>query len=393
MNIENDNATEVIIENVKSRFLKLYDTQPSIFTSPGRINLIGEHTDYNHGLVLPAAIDKAIVLAIGKREDQQVNIFSESYQKLHTSTLEKLEPSGILWPDYILGVLVEMQKSGCELNGIDIVFDGNIPLGAGLSSSAALECAAAFALNELFDLKLNSLEIAKIGQAAENNFVGVQCGLMDQFASVFGKAGHLIKLDCESFEFNFIPFNAKNYRVVLFDTGVKHSLASSAYNERRIQCERGVELVRKHHPEVTSLRRVSKQMLDDHVKNVDPLVYDRCSFVVSEIQRLQDGCDDLLNDELESFGKRMYETHDGLRDLYEVSCKELDYLVDHVKADPEVIGARMMGGGFGGCTINLIESDSVDRIVDETTKAYNKDLDRDLKVYFVSIEDGTRQVL
>lgn len=393
MNVENDSATEEIVANVRKRFLALYGTEPHIFTSPGRINLIGEHTDYNNGLVLPAAIDKAIVLAITKREDQQINIFSESYQMRYTCTLQELVRTEMLWPDYILGVIVELQKKGCELKGVDIVFDGNIPLGAGLSSSAALECATAFALNELFEFNLSPLEIAKLGQAAENNFVGVQCGLMDQFASVFGKAGHLIKLDCESFEFNFIPFNAKNYQVVLFDTGVKHSLASSAYNERREQCEYGVELVRKHHPEVDSLRRVNKQMLDDYVKDVDRMVYKRCDFVVSEIQRLQDACQDLLKDDLESFGRRMYETHEGLRDLYEVSCEELDYLVDRVKDRPEVIGSRMMGGGFGGCTINLIASDSVDRIVEETSKAYKKDHDRNLKVYFVSIEDGTRQVL
>ncbi|MFB5946782.1 galactokinase [Albibacterium profundi] len=393
MNVENDSATEEIVANVRKRFLALYGTEPHIFTSPGRINLIGEHTDYNNGLVLPAAIDKAIVLAIAQREDQQINIFSESYQMRYTCTLQELVRTEMLWPDYILGVIVELQKKGCELKGVDIVFDGNIPLGAGLSSSAALECATAFALNELFEFNLSPLEIAKLGQAAENNFVGVQCGLMDQFASVFGKAGHLIKLDCESFEFNFIPFNAKNYQVVLFDTGVKHSLASSAYNERRQQCEYGVELVRKHHPEVDSLRRVNKQMLDDYVKDVDRMVYKRCDFVVSEIQRLQDACQDLLKDDLESFGRRMYETHEGLRDLYEVSCEELDYLVDRVKDRPEVIGSRMMGGGFGGCTINLIASDSVDRIVEETSKAYKKDHDRNLKVYFVSIEDGTRQVL
>ncbi|WP_118194920.1 galactokinase [Albibacterium indicum] len=392
-NIENDNAAEIIIEKVKHRFSELYDTEPSIFTSPGRINLIGEHTDYNQGLVLPAAIDKVIVLAISKREDAQINIFSESYQKLYAGTLENLEPSGILWPDYILGVIVELQKRGCELSGVDIVFDGNIPQGAGLSSSAALECAAAFGINEIFDLKLSSLEIAKIGQAAENNFVGVQCGLMDQFASVFGKSDHLIKLDCESFEFNFIPFNAKNYKVVLFDTGVKHSLASSAYNERRSQCESGVELVQEHHPDVDSLRRVSQQMLDDYVKGVDPVVYNRCAYVVKEIQRLQDACEDLLKGDLETFGKRMYETHEGLRDEYEVSCEELDYLVDRVKAHPEVIGARMMGGGFGGCTINLIQSESVDRVVEETSNAYKRDMDRELKVYFVSIEDGTKRVL
>lgn len=393
MNLENDNATEAIIDHVKGRFLELYGTKPSIFTSPGRINMIGEHTDYNHGLVLPAAIDKAIVLAIGKRTDQEIHIFSESFHKMYKGNLEKLEPSGMLWPDYILGVMSEIKKNGLDLGGVNIVFEGNIPLGAGLSSSAALECASAFALNEIFDLKLSSLEIAKLSQAAENNFVGVKCGLMDQFASVFGKADHLIKLDCESFEFNFIPFNVKNYQVVLFDTGVKHSLASSAYNERREQCERGVEWVRRHYPEVDSLRRVTKQMLDECVKEVDPVVFDRCRYVVSEIQRLQDGCDDLLDGNLESFGHRMYETHDGLRDLYEVSCMELDYLVNYVRAYPEVIGSRMMGGGFGGCTINLIETDSVERIVEKASEAYKKDVGRDLKVYFVSIEDGTRQVL
>lgn len=377
---------------IEEAFQEHFNTKPSLFQSPGRINLIGEHTDYNNGLVLPASIDKYIYLAISERADEEVHIYSQDYQELFVTSLTSLIPSGKLWPDYVLGVIDQMQKGGKQLKGVNIAFGGDIPHGAGLSSSAAIECATAYALNTTFDLGYSSMDLAKIGQAAENQFVGVNCGLMDQFASVFGKENHLIEFDCESFDYKYIPFNVKEYSLVLFDTQVKHSLASSAYNERRQQCEYGVELISQHHPEVKSLRQASPQMLQDYVKPIDGLVYTRCDFVVSEIQRLQDACDDLMHDDFQQFGKRMFETHEGLSKQYEVSCPELDFLVDFVKGFPEVIGARMMGGGFGGCTINLIKTEALDEISNQALRTYKDELGLDMKIYHVKIEDGTRQV-
>jgi len=379
-----------LASEIEKTFQQQFGEQPFVFCAPGRINLIGEHTDYNNGLVLPAAIDKHVVLAIAKRTDNEIHIFSQDYQEMHVSSLTSLSKSENLWPDYINGVIGQMLGDGKELTGVNIAFGGDIPQGAGLSSSAALECATAVALNTVFNLGYTSLQLARIGQAAENQFVGVNCGLMDQFASVFGKAGHLIKLDCESFEHTYIPFNSKDYSVILFDTQVKHSLASSAYNERRRQCEYGVELISKHHPEVTSLRHATPEMLRNYVQPVDKVVYDRCDFVVSEIQRLHDACDDLIAGDFIQFGKRMFETHHGLQHKYEVSCRELDFLVDFVRDYPEVIGSRMMGGGFGGCTINLVKTDALATLSDRASRAYKEALGIDMKVYQVAIVDGAR---
>src|SRR5690606_11341342 len=290
-----------LLSKIEKSFRSRFSHEPSLFSAPGRINLIGEHTDYNDGLVLPAAINKYIHAAISKRDDHEIHLFSDDYDDYFKTSVDSIEPSGKLWPDYILGVVVEIQKMGKVVGGFNMAFGGDIPLGAGLSSSAALESVSAFALNAIFELELSSLQLAKIGQAAENNFVGVNCGLMDQFASIFGKKDHLIRLDCRSLEYETIPFHNQDYQIVLFDTQVKHSLASSAYNDRRRECERGVSLVRMHHPEVTSLREVSLNLLDKYVKAVDPLVYRRCQFVVREIQRLQDACEDLRAGNFESF--------------------------------------------------------------------------------------------
>jgi galactokinase len=378
------------LNKIKNSFSSRFSVEPTLFSAPGRINLIGEHTDYNDGLVLPAAINKYIFAAISKRDDQEIHLFSEDYQEEFNSTVDNIEASGKLWPDYILGVVLEIQKAGNDVGGFNMVFGGDIPLGAGLSSSAALESVTAVGLNAIFDLALSPLQLAKIGQAAENNFVGVNCGLMDQFASIFGKQDHLIRLDCRSLQHEYIPFRMQDYQIVLFDTQVKHSLASSAYNERRRQCERGVALIQEHHPEVTSLRDASMEMLDEYVRPADPLVYQRCHFVVSEIRRLEEACKDLIADDLVSFGRRMYETHEGLKNDYEVSCPELDFLVARARLHPQIIGARMMGGGFGGCTINLVHRDAVDRIASEMLLAYKVQLELDLAVYFVSIVDGAK---
>lgn len=388
-----DTTTAVNLQDaVYEKYQELFDHAPLLVRSPGRVNLIGEHTDYNNGLVLPAAIDKNIVLAIGKRDDQSIHLYSLDQDQAYTTTLDRLERSPLLWPDYILGVAQQLVKRGYALQGFNIVFGGDIPQGAGLSSSAALECATGFALSELFELGVSQLDLALTAQAAENEFVGVKCGLMDQFASVFGQEQRLIKLDCSDFSHEYIPFNNPELRIVLFDTQVKHSLASSAYNERREQCEYGVSLVQKHHPEVKSLRDATLEQLDRYVKPVDEVVYNRCRYVVSEITRLQDGCDDLKRDDFESFGKRMFETHDGLQHLYEVSCEELDILVDLVRDNDAVLGARMMGGGFGGCTINLVKAAEVDRVVKEVTHAYTEKTHKGTQAYIARISAGTARL-
>ena len=376
-------------KSIRNKFKELFGQNPLIVRSPGRINLIGEHLDYNMGFVLPAAINKAIWLGIQKREDQTICIHSIDYNDDFHTSIDAISPSGKLWPDYILGVVKQIQKIHKLSHGFSLVFGGDIPPGAGLSSSAALECAMGFALNELFELNYAKMDLVRIGQAAENEFVGVKCGIMDQFASVFGKKEHLIRLDCRSLEYVYMPFHLKDIKILLFDTRVKHSLADSAYNERREECEKGVSIIGKFHPEVKSLRDASQKMLDTYVKAEDEIVYRRCTYVVSEIKRLLNACEDLEKDDLISFGKRMFETHTGLKDLYEVSCAELDLLVDLVKDNPDVLGARMMGGGFGGCTINLVRAEAASAIIKKVSDTYLSDTGTEMLVYEVGIEDGT----
>lgn len=386
-------TTTSLQDAVHRKYQEHYGATPLLVRSPGRVNLIGEHTDYNQGLVLPAAIDKNIIVAIGKRDDNTIQLYALDQQQSYHIDLEALERSPLLWPDYILGVVQQLKQQGHHLAGFNLVFGGDIPQGAGLSSSAALECATAFALNELFGLGIPRLDIALTAQAAENEFVGVKCGLMDQFASVFGREQRLIKLDCADFSYEYIPFNSPDLRIVLFDTQVKHSLASSAYNERREQCEQGVAWVQQHQPHVKSLRDATIQQLDEYVKPKDATVYNRCHYVVSEIKRLQDGCEDLKKDDFVTFGKRMFETHDGLQHLYEVSCDELDILVDLVRGNDAVLGARMMGGGFGGCTINLVKVDQVQGVIDTVVTAYKEKTGRIAQAYIANISAGTDAIL
>lgn len=363
-----------------------------VVRSPGRVNLIGEHTDYNQGWVLPAAIDKNVVAAVGKRHDNTINLYAVDQGQAHVAKLEALERSPLHWPNYILGVVQQLVNTHRKIQGFNLVFSGDIPQGAGLSSSAALECATAFALNELFGLGIRKLDIARTAQAAENEFVGVKCGLMDQFASVFGQPDQLIKLDCADFSYEYIPFTNPGLQLLLFDTQVKHSLASSAYNERREQCEYGVSLIRKHHPEIKSLRDVTHAQLNSYVEPVDHVVYNRCHYVLSEFDRLQTGCKDLKKGDFGSFGKHMFASHDGLQHLYEVSCDELDVLVAIARNNPAVLGARMMGGGFGGCTINLVQASQAQQVIDQVTATYHKKTGNNVQVYLTNISAGTECV-
>jgi galactokinase len=365
-----------------------FDAAPLLVRAAGRINLIGEHTDYNNGFVLPAAIDKAIHLGIVKRNDRQLRFHALDLDDHYSGSLDALQPSPQHWPNYLLGVVEQLRQRGYPIQGFECAFGGNIPQGAGLSSSAALECAVLFALDHLFELHISRLDMARFAQAAENNFVGVRCGIMDQFASLFGKRQHLIKLDCATLEHAYIPFRFDDISLVLLDTQVKHSLASSEYNTRRAECERGVMLVRRNHPEVDSLRLVTMDMLDAYVKPQHAVTYNRCRYIVEEIQRLQDACTDLLNNDLSAFGRRMWATHEGLDKLYDVSCTELNWLADLASGQEGVLGARMMGGGFGGCTINIVRTAAVDDFIAKASHGYQQQFNVPLKAYVTSIEDG-----
>lgn len=385
-------ANVLIPARIREIYRQKFGEPSLIVRSPGRINLIGEHTDYNLGFVLPAAINKAIYVAIGKTTGEHIRLYAADLDQSYEGTVSDLKPSGLHWPDYLLGVVQQLQKKGCTISGFSAVVMGDVPLGAGLSSSAAVECAAAFALNELFQLRLERLAMVKLAQKAENEFVGLQCGIMDPFASMFGREGQVIRLDCRSLEYAYMPFSTREHKIVLFDTGVKHSLASSEYNVRRQECEEGVRLIQNAYPQVRSLRDADIAMVNECLQAGDPVIYKRCKYVVEEISRLQDACNDLVNNDLAAFGKKMYDTHDGLSRLYEVSCTEADALVDMVRNQPEVLGARMMGGGFGGCTINIVKQGAIDVLVAGTEKAYADKFGKALKTYIVNIDRGTSLV-
>jgi galactokinase len=377
------------ISKLKQKFQSLFNSEPLLVRSPGRVNIIGEHTDYNEGFVLPAAIDKAIYIAIGKRDDDLISLYAQDYQQSHEINLSNIVPTDKHWPNYILGIVDQLQKKGYSISGFNLVIDGDVPLGAGLSSSAAVECATVYALNDLFGLGIEKIEMVKMAQLAEQTFAKVMVGIMDQFASMFGKKGHAIKLDCRSLEYEYVPLVLKGIKILLLNTNVKHSLASSEYNTRRAQCEEGVALVKEKHPEVNSLRDVTMEMLQTLVAPKDQIIFKRCKYVVEENIRLLEGCEDLKKGHIDALGKKMFLTHEGLSKEYEVSCKELDFLVDHVKNNPAVLGARMMGGGFGGCTINLVKEEAIDGLVKKISKDYQQAMNLELSAYIAGIEDGS----
>lgn len=377
-----------MIQEIKKHFKTHFEGEPLVVRSPGRVNIIGEHTDYNEGFVLPAAVDKAVWVAVAKRNDGQIGLFSVSYQEKMELALTDIQPSKN-WPTYVLGVVDQLLKRGYAIGGFNLVLDGDVPIGAGLSSSAAVECAVVFALNELFGLGISKLEMVQIAQKAEHTYSGVLCGIMDMFASMFGKKDQVIRLDCRSLDYAYEPLQLDGYKLVLFNTNVKHSLASSAYNTRRQECEQGVAWVKAACPEVNSLRDVSVAMLDTHVAPKDALVYKRCRYVVDEISRLQAACSDLEQGDLSALGQKLYQTHQGLSSAYEVSCKELDFLVEAVKSESGVLGARMMGGGFGGCTINIVQDQAIANLSERLAEAYRKQMGLDLSAYIVTTSNGT----
>ncbi|MDN5205063.1 galactokinase [Fulvivirgaceae bacterium BMA10] len=376
-------------KRIEKKFVELYGNQPLLVRSPGRINLIGEHTDYNDGFVLPAAIDKEIVFAINFNGERKCRFFSFDLDESDCTELSKINKSQKDWANYLLGVIDQFKKNGFPVDGFDCVFGGDIPVGAGLSSSAAVECGLAFALNHIHEFGIEKMDLVKMAQKAEHEFAGVQCGIMDQFANMFGRTNHAMKLDCRSLQYEYFESRIPDYRIVLFDTQVKHSLASSEYNTRRQECEKGVQVVHRRYPDVKSLRDCSLEKLEECKDYMSDVVYRRCSYVIHENTRVEEGCIDLQHGRLDKFGEKMFQSHDGLSKDYEVSCKELDLLVQIVREKPDIIGARMMGGGFGGCTINLIKDQDVDLFIEEVRGCYKKEMKKDIKFYKVKMAKGT----
>jgi galactokinase len=375
---------------VRNKFLELYNQEPLLVRSPGRINLIGEHTDYNEGFVMPAAIDRDIVFAVGFSDEPHSTLFSLRHNEaIPFDITNPLRIDETLWPNYLLGVARRFLDKGYKLKNIHCVVGGDVPTGAGLSSSAALECGFAFALDQLHSFNVPKLDLIHMAQWAEHVYVGVKCGIMDQFSSMMGSEGKAFVLDCRSLSYHYFPVDLKDYSIVLCDTMVKHSLANSAYNERREECELGVTILRKYYPDIRALRDVSAQMIEEHRNEFPEKVYDRCTYIVAENKRVLDASEDLKKGDMKAFGKKMYATHEGLSKLYEVSCEELDFLVEEARKLDFVAGARMMGGGFGGCTINLVGKTKVDLFITTLHDSYVRKFNHQMNAYIVAIKNGT----
>ena len=380
-------------EKIAAKFQECFGGEGTFFASAGRINLIGEHTDYNGGYVFPGAIDKGIMAEIRLNGTDKVRAFSLDYDEYAEFGLNEEDKPEKQWARYIFGVCRETIKRGGKVAGFDTVFAGDVPLGAGLSSSAALESTFAFAINELNANGIDKFELAKIGQSTEHNYCGVKCGIMDQFASCFGKAGNLIRLNCKTLEYKYFPFDpeAAGYKLVLIDSCVKHELASSAYNKRRESCENAAAAIRKSHPEVEFLSDAKRVWLEEVRAEIPEEDFLRAEYVIGEVQRVLDVCDALERNDYETAGEMMYQTHFGMSKLYEVSCEELDFL-NKLARKMDVSGSRVMGGGFGGCTINLVKKELYEPFIEAAVGQFTMRFGHAPKIYPVVISDGARQL-
>lgn len=371
-------------------FVNHFGKQPSILLrAPGRINLIGEHTDYNEGFVLPAAVNKEVIFALSPRTDRTIRFYAIDLAESFETEIFEITKSEVTWANYLLGMIDQFKQANIKLShGFDLAFGGNVPPGGGMSSSAAITSGMGLALATLFEVPIGRKELAIMAQNTEHLYAGVNCGIMDMYASLFGKKGHLICLDCRSVSHEYLPFETDKYKIVLFNSGVKHQLADSAYNQRRQECETGVKVLNEHFGGINALRDTNIGQLESLKNILSSEVYKRCFYVLQETIRMEKASKALHEGDLKSFGQLMFETHDGLQNDYEVSCKELDFLVDTVRTNPAVIGARMMGGGFGGCTINLVEAAEVENVKKEVSESYFRKFGIDPEVYEVEITNG-----
>ena len=381
---------DILITKTITFFKETFGAEPQkIVLSPGRINIIGEHIDYNDGYVLPAAIDKIICFAFEKSNSNKSRIIAiDLDDEFEIDVTDTMELTDNVWTNYIRGVVNQLKIKGFDFEGFNCVFSSNIPTGSGLSSSAALECGFLFGINELFNLNIKSVDIALMGQSAEH-WVGINCGIMDQFASVMGLENKVIKIDCRTLEYEYHDADFNDYSLILFDSNVKHALMTSAYNQRREQCEEGISILKTNFPEVKSFRDCTEEQVQIVKDKMSEDVFKRSLFVVKEIKRVILACHALDNGDIPTLGKLMYETHEGLSKDYEVSCPELDMIVDTLKTEDAVVGSRLMGGGFGGCTINLIKKGHEERIKTKLSGLYFDTFGIELKIYDVKISNGT----
>lgn len=381
---------QAIISNVKATYKKQFGTESMVFRAPGRINLIGEHTDYNNGFVLPAAVSQAIYFAIGKSDDaNKCKLVSLDFDQTYEFELSQMKPlEADAWQNYILGVIAEIQKSGRTVAGFNLVFSGDVPRGSGMSSSAALECGTCYALNELFELGIPKVEMVKMSQMAEHNYAGVKCGIMDQFASMMGHDKQALLLDCKSLEYSHFPIVLNDYTLLLCNSNVTHSLASSQYNVRRQQCEEGVSTLQKNFSEILSLRDATMDQLNKVKSLMNEVVFLRCKYVIEENERVQRFARALSDNNLNEAGTLLKTAQHAMRHEYEVTCPEIDFMADFANEHPDVLGARMMGGGFGGCTLNLIKNGSEEAFAISLNEAYMKQFDKEITPIHIQISDG-----
>ncbi|MEN8122672.1 MAG: galactokinase [Bacteroidota bacterium] len=377
------------IDSIKNKFKELFSNNPLLVRSPGRINLIGEHTDYNDGFVFPAAIDKEVHFAVAINDMSKFRFYAFDLDESFELEVDQLDKTKTSWANYLLGVAAQYKKAGHVIKGVDCVFGGDIPMGAGLSSSAAIENGFAFALKELFGFKVSRMDMVKMAQKAEHEYAGVMCGIMDQFASMNGKENSALKLDCRTLDFEYANIDMASYGIVLCDTNVKHELASSEYNTRRKECETGVEILQKYNENIAALRDISIEFLEKHKAEFDPVVYKRCEYVVKENNRVEKAFAAIHNSDIEELGRLMYKSHEGLRDEYEVSCSELDVMYTIARKSDYVIGSRMMGGGFGGCTINLVKIENIEDFSETIRVGYMQTTGIEPEIHIVKITGGT----
>jgi galactokinase len=382
----------IVAESVLKKFTQKFTGSPKLYFSPGRINLIGEHIDYNDGFVMPAAIDKGIYYAITENQTDTIHFYAIDFDEQYTVSVHDIKINEG-WRNYVLSVVNEIALLGIAIRGFNCVFGGDIPRGSGMSSSAAAEGGLAFALNEMFAIGLSRLELALLCQRAEHNFPNVQCGIMDQFANMMGKKDQVMLVDCKSLQHEYFPLLKVGYKIVLINSKVHHSLAAGEYNIRRKRCEQGLAILRSLLP-IQSFRDIASADEMEIGKSSMPLeVYNCCKYVVEEIGRTKKAATLLQSTDMNGFGKLMFATHEGLSKLYEVSCAELDFLVDLAKQFPAVIGSRMMGGGFGGCTINIVEETGVEDFIAQTTQAYQQQFNISPEAYIVATSDGTKEIV